>query len=448
MLTLFPDADQTVHGAAAALQAGTMSCTALLERCLKNIEQWESSVHAWVSTDIETARRTALELDQELADGCSRGPLHGIPIGIKDIFDVAGSVTAAGSQLWASHQPRTDDCPVVARLRQAGAVIVGKTVTTQFACFDPPATRNPWNLNHTPGGSSSGSAAAVATGMCLAAMGSQTGGSITRPAAFCGVAGCKPSFGTVSLEGIVPLAEHLDHPGPIARCVTDLAILLQVIRDSADTEGERHSSANFPRIGWLHGLFDDLADDDARSSVARAVEELSAAGAEVTNVEMPSEFDDILEKHAVVMAVEAAKAHAASFAAHPEDYRPAIKGLIERGQTTSSAVYTEAMNRQHQLRNRIQDCFAKADVLICPAATGAAPDVTSTGSPAMNSPWSFIGLPTVSFPVQCTADNLPLAVQLVGKMNADMRLLEAAIWCESRISAAHGSLITPPRSDS
>src|SRR5207253_2204960 len=178
--------------------------------------------------DRDGARAGARERDQELRRGQWRGPLHGIPIGIKDIFDVFDWPTAAGSRLWANSIAR-QDATVVRRLRQAGAVLVGKTVTTQYASFDPSPTRNPWNLARTPGGSSSGSAAAVACGMCLGALGSQTGGSITRPASYCGVAGLKPTFGRVRCDGVVPLAPSMDHVGPIAACIRDLAILLQVI---------------------------------------------------------------------------------------------------------------------------------------------------------------------------------------------------------------------------
>src|SRR6516162_7339439 len=217
---------QTSHEAAEAIRGKRVTPLDLVEQCLAAIEQWEKHVHAWVFVDAQYARAEANRLTEELDKGRYRGPLHGIPIGVKDIYDVFDWPTACGSKLWANSIAR-QDAAVVASLREAGAIFLGKTVTTQYASFDPPVTRNPWNLAHTPGGSSSGSAAAVATGMCLGALGSQTGGSITRPASFCGVSGCKPSFGLVSCAGVVPLAPSMDHPGPIARCVTDLAILLQ-----------------------------------------------------------------------------------------------------------------------------------------------------------------------------------------------------------------------------
>src|SRR5437870_1571690 len=216
----------TIHGSAEEIRRGTVTPADLVERCLKQIDRYEAKVRAWVFVDREGARAEAARLGDELKQGQWRGPLHGIPVGIKDIFDVFDWPTGAGSRLWAQSIARRD-ATTVERLRRAGAIFLGKTVTTAFASFDPPVTRNPWNLERTPGGSSSGSAAALACGMCLGALGSQTGGSITRPASYCGVAGLKPSFGLVPCEGVVPLAPSMDHPGPMARCVHDLAILFQ-----------------------------------------------------------------------------------------------------------------------------------------------------------------------------------------------------------------------------
>src|SRR5262245_41619734 len=202
----------TIHEAAAALRRGDLRSVDLVERCFDQMDRWESRVRAWVLVDREAALEQAKACDHELQGGKDRGPLHGIPLAVKDIFDVADWPTAAGSKRWAGSIAR-EDCELITRLRHAGAVLLGKTVTTALASFDPPVTRNPWNLERTPGGSSSGSAAALATLMCLGALGSQTGGSITRPASYCGVAGCKPSYGLLPLGGIVPLAPSMDHPG-------------------------------------------------------------------------------------------------------------------------------------------------------------------------------------------------------------------------------------------
>src|SRR5215831_1923734 len=223
---------QTIHEAAEAIKGRRVTPVDLVEQCLAAIERWEPLVQAWVFVDRDYALAEAKRLTAELEKNHYRGPLHGIPIGVKDIYDVFDWPTGCGSKLWANSVAR-QDAPIVASLREAGAIFLGKTVTTLFASFDPPKTKNPWNLKHTPGGSSSGSAAAVATGMCLAALGSQTGGSITRPAAYCGIAGCKPTYGALPLDGILPLAPTMDHPGPLAGCVPDLAVVLQAIADPA-----------------------------------------------------------------------------------------------------------------------------------------------------------------------------------------------------------------------
>src|SRR5438105_826663 len=247
---------KTIHEAAAALRAGKTTPIDLVNKCLANIDRWEGKIRAWVFVERAYARAEAERLTEELGKGQYRSPLHGIPIAVKDIFDVFDWPTAAGSKLWEKSIAR-QDCEVVRRLRNAGAIFLGKTVTTQYASFDPPITRNPWNLERTPGGSSSGSAAALATGMCLGALGSQTGGSITRPASYCGVAGCKPTYGRVPLDGIVPLAWSMDHPGPMARCAFDLGLMLAVIADS--WRGPTSNEAP-PRLLRVRGLFHDLAE--------------------------------------------------------------------------------------------------------------------------------------------------------------------------------------------
>src|SRR3954468_3073081 len=223
----------TIESAAAAIRRGDLTPVDLLDACLARIDRLEGRVLAWVLVDRDRARADAVRLTDELKRGTDRGPLHGIPIGVKDLFDVFDWPTAAGSKRWAQSYAR-QDCPTVARLRQAGAVLMGKTVTVAYAAFDPSPTRNPWNADRTPGGSSSGSAAAVACGMCFGALGTQTGGSITRPASYCGVYGLKPTYGSVSLEGVVPFASSFDHGGMIAGSVRDLAIAIQPIAGSGD----------------------------------------------------------------------------------------------------------------------------------------------------------------------------------------------------------------------
>jgi aspartyl-tRNA(Asn)/glutamyl-tRNA(Gln) amidotransferase subunit A len=432
----------TIHAAAADIRAGRLSPVDLLESCLERIDRLEERLRAWVLVDRDGARAEARRLADELARGQYRGPLHGIPVGVKDIFDVFDWPTAAGSRLWTGSIAR-QDATVVRRLREAGAVLVGKTVTTQYASFDPAPTRNPWNAERTPGGSSSGSAAAVAAGMCLGALGSQTGGSITRPASYCGVAGCKPSYGRVSCHGAVPLAHSMDHPGPIARCVRDLAILLQTVagQDELDRTAYGFPVPDLiallseelppPQLGRLRGLFEERAAPSVRQMMDEVEDQLRGRGAGVFDVVVPDLFSDVLTQHRIVMAVEAAQFHERRLRKHPEDYGPNITKLLEEGIACPAPVYARAKEHQQRLQSQVGNFLAEYDALLCPATTGPAPDRATTGDPAFNSPWSYTGLPSVSFPVGLSDDGLPLAIQLVGEDFGEEDAFRAAAWCEN-----------------
>ncbi len=445
-MQLHPPPEETIVGIARRIRAAETSSVEIVKKCLQQIDEREPQIQAWVLVDREGSLARARELDAELATGTDRGPLHGIPIAIKDIIDVAGWPTAAGSAGWKD-KIAADDAEVVTRLRNSGAILLGKTVTTQYASFDPPVTRNPWNTDRTPGGSSSGSAAAVATGMCLAAMGSQTGGSITRPASFCGVAGCKPTYGRVSLRGIFPLAPNLDHPGPMARSVEDLAVMFDAIvgYDQGDAycvdrpvdmtaAAIEFSEAVPPRLGRLGGLFVDMADRDATAAFDAAASALTAAGAMVTPTPLPKEFDHVLEPHHLIMAVEAAAVHEERIAAQPDEYGPCVTKLISGGLAAPVTEYVRAREHQVRLKRQMLSCFAGVDALICPATTGAAPDRATTGNPAFNSPWSYTGLPTISFPIGFSDDGLPLAIQIVGRPFEEASLFRTAHWCERIIA--------------
>ena len=442
-MQLFPAADETIVGLSKLVQSGQRSCVEIVEGCLANIDAREGDVRAWVHVDREGALSTAAQRDAQIEAGQTCGSLHGIPIGIKDIVDVAGFPTGAGSEL-LSRQVVDTDSTLVRRLRDAGAIILGKTVTTQFACYDPPVTRNPWNLDRTPGGSSSGSAAGVAAGMCLGGIGSQTGGSITRPASFCGVAGCKPTFGRVSCRGVVPLATSLDHPGPIARCVSDLAIMYDVLAgfdasdvNSVDRSVESAAAAiaaqtvTAPRIARVRGFFDDLAEPDMRAAIDSVVDQFAQSGANVTDAPLPECFDSVLEHHICLMRAEAAAYHEQRIAQHPDDYQPGIQTLIEAGLAVSVTDYFRARQHQQQLKREILSAFKEADVLVCPAALGPAPDPSTTGDPSFNAPWSHSGMPTVTFPIGLTKGGMPLGIQIVGKHYGEASLFAIAAWCEN-----------------
>lgn len=419
----------TIVGLRRALDAGSMSCVQALEACLARIDRDEPQVHAWVLVDREGARRQAEQRDRERAEGRPLGPLHGVPVAIKDIIDVAGLPTAAGARLWAE-RIASADAPVVARLRAAGAVIVGKTVTTPYAWIDPPPTRNPWNRERTPGGSSSGSAAALACGMCLGALGSQTGGSITRPAAYCGVAGLKPTYGRLDASGIVPLAPSLDHPGPLARTAADLALLWQALCPEDEPVVLPDLS---PRIGPLGGLFHDRAAPETLAALDAALARLASAGATITHPELPPAFGTAGLQHRAIMAAEAASVHTARRHRVPDDYPPRISALIDEGSEVRAIAYLAAVEHQRLLKQSILALFAGADVLATPSATGPAPEASTTGDPVFNSPWSYTGLPTVTIPMGRSPDGLPLGLQLIGRPRSETALLGIARWCEPHL---------------
>lgn len=437
---LFPTPDQTIAGIGEALRDGKTTCLAILEGCLVQVDEWEPKVHAWVVLDRDRAIEQARRLDGELKNGNDRGPLHGIPIGIKDIIDVAGLPTACGSKRWAE-AVADRDAEVVANLRDAGAVIMGKTVTTPYAWIDPPVTRNPWNLERTPGGSSSGSAAAVACGMCFAAIGTQTGGSITRPASFCGVAGMKPTrlIAAGMMLGIKPFARSLDHVGPIARSVDDLRFMLgAMIKGPNETKmrlGTDPSLATPPRLGRLRGFFDRRAEPIVKMAFDEALGTLASQGAEVIELDDPVDFEQILNDHRRVMAAEAAGVHSNSLDEFPDDYPPRIRELILEGRSLTAVEYLQANDRKGSVRKSIFAAPAceKLDAFITPATVTKATDPSTTGDPAFNSQWSYSGLPTVSLPTGISPDRLPVAVQLVGYPLKDAELLRIAKWCEQAI---------------
>ncbi len=415
----------------------------LVETCLQAIAQCEPSLHAWVLVDAEGARAQAQQLDRELSAGKPRGPLHGIPIGVKDLYDVAGWPTRAGSPL-TSDRPAEADAPLVAALRQAGAILLGKTVTTEWAWIDPPETRNPRNLGHTPGGSSSGSAAAVAAGMCLAALGSQTGGSITRPASYCGICGLKPSWGLLRSEGLVPVSFHLDHPGPMAACVDDLRALFEVLLEAAYPTRRRfveQSPAGEPaaalaglRVGWLSDYFAEHTEPAAWQASLSAMERLRQQGAVVETLPLPPAFAGVHQAHRTIMAVEAALYHRPRFPRLREKFSPHMAALLDEGLRASALDYAAALEHRLAFRRALAQSLAQCDLLATPAATGPAPPrLDTTGDPKFNSPWSLAGVPTVSLPAG-EVGGMPIALQLIGPWYGERALLTRAAAIEGALA--------------
>lgn len=444
----------TITDAAPLIRSGVLTPSDLLEQCLARIDVYEPAVKAWVYLDRERARQDAARLTDELKRGQHRGPLHGIPVGIKDIIDVFDMPTGCGSKLWANSYARRD-ATCVERLRQAGAIVLGKTVTTPYAFTDPPVTRNPWNLDRTPGGSSSGSAAAVACGMCLAALGTQTGGSLTRPASYCGVCSLKPTYGRVSVDGVLPLAPSLDHVGVIAGCVRDLAHVLQVIArtDFVDSPypyhytselvHERHTDRQLTRVpDFLPSRADPVLD----AAYQRLIERTEPKEWAWSAVPLLPSFGQVLPNHATIAAVEAAAFHAERLARQPDEYPPRIRDLIERGLRTPATEYLAAIRHRKEYRDESPSTFLDSwQFASTLATTDFAPETSSTGDMAFQAPWSYAGTPTVSLPFEWFPTGLAACVQLIAREHFEDDLLRVAMKLEADLALPRTLPPPPPR---
>ena len=392
--------------------------------CLERIAERESEVHAWAFVDAKNALEQARKLDRE----APRGPLHGVPVGIKDVIDTADMPTEYNSPIYRGHRPKTD-AACVALLKRAGCVILGKTATTEFANNHPATTRNPHNLAHTPGGSSSGSAAAVADRMVPLALGTQTGGSVIRPAAYCGVAACKPSFGSINRAGLKFVSESLDTIGVMARSVQELALLLQVLtsRAVAPTKDAK------PRVGVCRTPRWGDADRATQANLEQAARTLEAAGAQVRDFELPARSDALFNRHASVMGFESARALAWEQMAFPEKISTSLVPRLAAGWKVTREEYDEVRAIAAECRLRLAEQQRELDFLLTPSAPAAAPaTLASTGDPVFNRAWTLFGVPCVTLPFG--SDNgLPLGIQLVGAFDGDNELLSWAGWVESRL---------------
>lgn len=432
----------TLTEAARHIREGRLTATELVEASLARVERLDGAIKAWAAVDRENSRRAAAELDREARERRFRGPLHGVPVGIKDIFYTAGLKTEGGSRTLAGFVPDYD-AEAVVRLRRAGAVVLGKCATTEFALFDPPETRNPWNLEHTPGGSSSGSGAAVAARMCQAAIGSQTGGSTIRPAAYCGIVGLKPTFGRISRHGMMPLASSFDHVGMLARSVADVAAMLQAMvgedpRDPATlavaADDYLHAAGLAlppPRIAVMPKAFDDRSTEEMRAAIAAALARLSQAGARIEAVEPPESFADVGSSLLTALCAEAAEVHSERFAEKKDLYRPKNREFLERGLAIPARDYIRARAVQRRFRGDADKLLMRFDAILTPAAPAPAPaGIDSTGDPSFNLPWSLTGHPVISLPCGIAASGLPVSIQLAGATLEEARLLGVARWCE------------------
>ncbi len=430
----------TIATAAERIRTQQLSPVTLVESCLARLDQLEPQLRAWVTVDREGALAAARQHETEIRNGQYRGALHGIPLGLKDIFFTAGMKTTMGSPIYADYVPEYD-ATSVRLLKEAGAIILGKVQTTEFAALAPSPTRNPWHLEHTPGGSSSGSAAAVAAQICFGALGSQTYGSTIRPAAYCGCVGLKPTFGRISAYGVYPLSGSLDHVGIFSRSVTDTALLLQVLagEDANDPMSASQPIPDYtaaladpqpPRIGLVREFFLEKADAETQQHIEAVVEQLTQAGAQITEVALPESFKGEPEAHFTMMFVESAYSHSEVYNRYKERYSPQMQDLIEKGRQVSGVEYMETQRHQHTFRNEMDALCRTVDALLTPATPAPAPKgFTTTGDPTFNGPATFSGLPSLALPSGLSQTGLPLGLQLMGAAFAEDKLLAVGEWC-------------------
>ena len=441
----------TITEAVNLIRSRELSPVELATSLLDRIEALEPSLKAWVYLDRDTVLADARACEQAQSSGQPAGLLPGIPIGVKDIYHTAGIPTTACSRVYADFVPEHDAAPV-ALLKQAGAIMLGKTVTTEFACMDPSPTINPWNPAHTPGGSSSGSAVAVASLMCPAALGSQTVGSVLRPASYNGVVGFKPSYGRVTRHRVIPVSWSLDTMGWMTRTVADAALLLQAMAGpdpndpvAPDVEvpdyGAGLVNPGTPRIGVLRQFFYDHADAETRRHTDGIVERLAEAGAEVEELPLPPSMDTAIEDQQIIMAVEGSSFHEPMYRQQAMDYQPGIRAMIQRGLDTDAVTYSRAMERRQEFITDMRQLAQRVDILLTPSTpTPSLPDLTNTGNTMFQGPWTSCGLPAITLPSGLAGSGLPFGIQLVGSCFGEAELLAAARWCEQTL----GVELTPP----
>jgi amidase len=409
--------DLDASEAAARIGSKYLTSEALIAACLARIDARESEVGAWQCL----ARDEAMALAREADRAPSRGPLHGVPIGVKDIFDTCDMPTTLGSPIYATRQPNWD-AACVAAARAAGAIVLGKTVTTEFASYHPGRTRNPHDPARTPGGSSSGSAAAVADRMVSIAFGSQTAASITRPAAFCGVIGYKATFGELSLSGVRPLAQSLDTLGIFARSIADIALLRDVLL--GETPRAIVPASTPPRLGVCRTPLWPLADAASREALDSAVARLRAAGAAIVDIDLPATFAALNDAQQTIMTYETARNYVFELTTCADRLSASFRATCEDGMRIDRETYLGALRRVNEARARLPDVIGDCDALITPATRGEAPAIEGgTGDPVMSRMWTALGTPTLALPVPRPARALPVAVQVIGALHGDRALL-------------------------
>ena len=427
------------------IRDGIISSEQLVEACLARIREVDGQVQAWAFLDANHALAQARAADAWRLEGRPTGPLHGVPVGVKDIFDTADMPTENGSVLHAGRTP-SRDATVVAMLRAAGAVIMGKTVTTEFAFLTPGKTRNPHNPEHTPGGSSSGSAAAVAAEMVPLALGSQTNGSTIRPAAYCGVIGFKPTHGLISRRGVLTLSRTLDHVGLFARTIEDIALLAEQLvgYDERDLDTRPRARIPFvavtaeepplpPMFAFVKTPYWERVDEDTKEGFAELIEQL---GEQVEEIELLPSAIDAWELHRTIMEAEMAANLEREWDKGRDRLSEQLRAQLERGRNVRAIDYQRALSRIAPIHDSFVELFEQCyDAILTPAATGAAPrGLSSTGDPVFCTLWTLCGMPAISLPLLQNASGLPLGVQLVGPRDGDARLLRTARWLAARLA--------------
>jgi aspartyl-tRNA(Asn)/glutamyl-tRNA(Gln) amidotransferase subunit A len=428
----------SVYQAAAAIRKGKLTAEALVASCLERIQAREPAVKAWVRVHGEDALARARGLDRKARRDSWEGALHGIPLGVKDIFDVHGMETRAGTAAYPARLAEADaEC--IAPLRRAGAIFLGKTQTTAFAYGDPAPTRNPWNLTRTPGGSSAGSAAAVADRMCLAALGTQTAGSVLRPASYNGVVGFKPTFGAIGTGGVIPLSWQLDHIGVLARDVVDAHLFWELMRTDGSS-GTEHGKLPRPltrrapkRIWRVRGLFEREAGAESLAALEAACRAFAKQGAKIVELDLPPSFEGVLESHQCILVSEAAVAHREGFAAREALYPPRIAECIREGRGVLAQAYVSALRHRLRATADLEAVLDGVDVALTPSTVAAAPSPETTGPRIFQAPWSFCGLPTITLPAGLSPEGLPLGVQLIAGRGREEPLFRCAAACEAAL---------------
>jgi amidase len=419
----------TAAEAARQIASGKITSEALVRDCLQRIRLRDSEVQAWVYCDPDAAIAQARAIDKAGA----RGPLGGVPVAFKDVIDTHDMPTQYNSPIYRAHRPHID-AACAALVRHAGGVVLGKTVTTEFATRKPGPTRNPHNLAHTPGGSSSGSAASVADFMVPLAFGTQTGGSNIRPSAFCGIVGYKPSFGTINRAGLKFVAESLDTIGVMARTVEDCALLVHAV-SSRPIPDLKTKLAHAPRIGFCKTSRWAEASPETRIALEQAASSLALKGAHVEDLALPSDFDRLYDEQEIIMNFEAARALADERFRYPELLSDRLREKLQEHWEMPRARYDEAMEHARDCRFAFAASFSEVDVLLTPSAPGEAlKGIDSTGSSIFNRNWTLLGAPCVTVPFGRGRQGLPLGIQFVGRYDDDARVLQIAEWARQALA--------------